>query len=141
MNVEQRITTLRKELNDHNHNYYVLDTPTISDYEFDIKLKELEKLENENPQYFDANSPTQRVGGQITKNFETVTHKNRMYSLDNSYSKEDLLDWEKRIQKMLGTSDIEYTCELNNPKQKFTDEESITYDDFGWWFERGFSPG
>ena len=72
----------------------------------------MEKLEEENPQFFDANSPTQRVGGQITKNFETVTHKNRMYSLDNSYSKDDLLNWEKRIQKMLGTSDIEYTCEL-----------------------------
>ncbi|KAB1159672.1 NAD-dependent DNA ligase LigA [Tenacibaculum aiptasiae] len=112
MTTEQKIQQLREELREHNHNYYVLDNATISDYEFDIKLKELEKLEEENPQFFDANSPTQRVGGGITKNFETVTHKNRMYSLDNSYSKEDLLDWEKRIQKILGTEDIEYTCEL-----------------------------
>ena len=111
-NIQQKIEALRKELNKHTYNYYVLDNATISDYEFDVKLKELEKLETENPQYFDANSPTQRVGGEITKNFETVTHKNRMYSLDNSYSKEDLLDWEKRIQKMLGTDGIEYTCEL-----------------------------
>jgi DNA ligase (NAD+) len=111
-NIQQKINQLRQELNQHNYNYYVLDNASISDYDFDIKLKELEKLEEENPQFFDANSPTQRVGGQITKNFETVTHKNRMYSLDNSYSKDDLLDWEKRIQKMLGTSDIEYTCEL-----------------------------
>ena len=110
--IQQQILSLRNELNQHNYSYYVLDNATISDYNFDIKLKELEKLETENPQFFDANSPTQRVGGQITKNFETVTHKNRMYSLDNSYSKDDLLDWEKRIQKMLGTSDIEYTCEL-----------------------------
>jgi DNA ligase (NAD+) len=110
--IQQKILALREELNKHNYNYYVLDNATISDYEFDIKLKELEKLEEENPQFFDANSPTQRVGGEITKNFETVAHKNRMYSLDNSYSKEDLLDWEKRIQKMLGSSDIEYTCEL-----------------------------
>lgn len=112
MSIEQKIQALREELRQHNHNYYVLDTPTISDYEFDIKLKELEKLEEEHPQFYDANSPTQRVGGDITKNFETIVHKNRMYSLDNSYSKEDLLDWEKRIKKMLGSDDIEYTCEL-----------------------------
>ena len=112
MSTEQRIQALREELHQHNHNYYVLDNATISDYEFDIKLKELEKLEEEHPQFYDANSPTQRVGGGITKNFETIVHKNRMYSLDNSYSKEDLLDWEKRIQKMLGSDDIEYTCEL-----------------------------
>lgn len=112
MTVQEKINALRDELNAHNYNYYVLDNATISDFEFDIKLKELEKLEQENPIFFDANSPTQRVGGIITKNFETVTHKNRMYSLDNSYSKEDLLDWEKRIQKVLGTSEIDYTCEL-----------------------------
>jgi DNA ligase (NAD+) len=112
MTVQQEIEQLRDELRTHNHNYYVLDNATISDFDFDIKLKELEKLEIENPDFFDENSPTQRVGGSITKNFETVTHKNRMYSLDNSYSKEDLLDWEKRIQKMLGVDEIEYTCEL-----------------------------
>ncbi|WP_298879724.1 NAD-dependent DNA ligase LigA [uncultured Polaribacter sp.] len=112
MTVKQKIQSLRNELNIHNHNYYVLDNATISDLEFDFKLKELEKLEAENPEFFDANSPTQRVGGSITKNFETVTHKNRMYSLDNSYSKEDLLDWEKRIQKILGRTELEYTCEL-----------------------------
>ncbi|WP_299157452.1 NAD-dependent DNA ligase LigA [uncultured Tenacibaculum sp.] len=112
MTTEQKIQQLREDLREHNHNYYVLDNATISDYDFDIKLKELEKLEEENPQFFDANSPTQRVGGEITKNFETLTHKNRMYSLDNSYSKEDLLDWEKRVQKNLGTEEIEYTCEL-----------------------------
>ncbi len=110
--IQQQLHELREELNQHNYNYYVLDSATISDYDFDIKLKALEKLETAYPQYFDANSPTQRVGGSITKNFETVTHKNRMYSLDNSYSKDDLLDWEKRIQKLLGTEDVEYTCEL-----------------------------
>ncbi len=112
MTIQQKIQSLRDELNAHNYNYYVLDNASISDFDFDIKLKELEKLEEENPQFFDANSPTQRVGGEITKNFDTVTHKNRMYSLSNSYSKEDLLDWEKRVQKMLGTEAIEYTCEL-----------------------------
>ncbi|WP_026778225.1 NAD-dependent DNA ligase LigA [Polaribacter sp. Hel_I_88] len=112
MDIKKRIDALRAELDTHNYNYYVLDNATISDFDFDIKLKELEKLEKENPIFFDVNSPTQRVGGSITKNFNTVVHQNRMYSLDNSYSKDDLLDWEKRIQKMLGTSEIEYTCEL-----------------------------
>lgn len=112
MTIQQKIEALRAELNQHTYSYYVLDTPSISDFEFDMKLKELEKLELTHPEFFDANSPTQRVGGEIIKNFDTVVHKNRMYSLDNSYSKEDLLDWEKRIQKLLGTTDIEYTCEL-----------------------------
>ena len=112
MTIQEKITALRDQLHQYNHNYYVLDSATISDYEFDVKLKELEALEAENPAFFDPNSPTQRVGGGITKNFETVTHKNRMYSLDNSYSKDDLLDWEKRIQKVLGTDAIEFTCEL-----------------------------
>ncbi len=107
-----QIEALRTELREHNYNYYVLDNATISDYDFDIKLKKLEALEAEFPEFSDANSPTQRVGGAITKNFETVAHKNRMHSLDNSYSKEDLLDWEKRIQKIIGVESVEYTCEL-----------------------------
>jgi DNA ligase (NAD+) len=112
MTVEETIQQLRDDLNTHNNNYYVLDNATISDFDFDTKLKMLEKLEKDNPIFFDSNSPTQRVGGEVTKNFKTVVHKNRMYSLDNSYSKEDLLDWEKRVQKVLGSTDLEYTCEL-----------------------------
>ncbi|MCM2302496.1 MAG: NAD-dependent DNA ligase LigA [Flavobacteriaceae bacterium] len=107
-----QIIKLRDELHQHNNYYYVLDKPIISDYEFDQKLKKLQDLEDLYPQYFDENSPTQRVGGQITKNFETITHQNRMYSLDNSYSKEDLLEWEKRNIRLLGTDKINYTCEL-----------------------------
>ena len=110
--IKQRINQLRKELRKHNHNYYVLDAPTISDYDFDIALKELESLEEKHPEFYDANSPTQRVGGQITKDFNTVTHVNRMYSLANSYSKEDIEDWEKRVKKMLDVDDLQYTCEL-----------------------------
>jgi len=111
MNPEQQIQILRDELRQHNHNYYVLDNATISDYEFDIKLKELQDLEAKYPEFFDANSPSQRVGGEITKNFETIVHEHRMYSLDNSYSKEDLQDWEIRIKKLVD-GDIQYTCEL-----------------------------
>ena len=111
MSIKQQIDQLRKELSEHNYNYYVLDNPTISDYEFDIKLKELQSLEVKYPEFFDPNSPTQRVGGEITKNFETIPHEFRMYSLDNSYSKEDLNDWEARIKKLID-GDIQYTCEL-----------------------------
>jgi len=111
MSTEKQIEELREELRHHNYNYYILDNPTISDYEFDLKLKELQALEEKHPEFFDANSPTQRVGGTITKNFKTVVHDFRMYSLDNSYSKEDLLDWETRIKKMVDGV-VQYTCEL-----------------------------
>ena len=112
MNIEQKINELREELREHNYKYYVLDEPSISDYEFDMKLKELQELETAHPDFYDPNSPTLRVGGEVTKNFETVEHEHRMYSLDNSYSKEDLEDWEKRIQRILGDVAVEYVCEL-----------------------------
>ena len=111
MTIEEQIQKLRKELSEHNYNYYVLDSPTISDYEFDLKLQELQSLEVKYPEFYDANSPTQRVGGEVTKSFETIPHEFRMYSLDNSYSKEDLNDWETRIKKRID-GDIQYTCEL-----------------------------
>ncbi|MEG3658672.1 NAD-dependent DNA ligase LigA [Arenibacter palladensis] len=112
MEIKEKIESLRTELREHNYNYYVLDNATISDFEFDMKLKELQALEAKHPEFYDASSPTLRVGGAITKNFETVVHEHRMYSLDNSYSKEDLEDWEKRIQKILGDAPVEFTCEL-----------------------------
>ncbi|WP_277631933.1 NAD-dependent DNA ligase LigA [Avrilella dinanensis] len=112
MNAQQEILALREELSEHNYRYYVLDEPSISDFEFDQKLKRLQELENQYPEYFDENSPTQRVGGGITKNFETVVHENRMYSLENSYSKEELLEWEKRVQKNLGNVPLQFVCEL-----------------------------
>ena len=111
MSIQQTIEDLRNELREHNYNYYVLDNPTISDYDFDFKLKELQALEETHPEFYDANSPTLRVGGEVTKNFNTVVHEHRMYSLDNSYSKDDLLDWEKRIKKMVD-GEVHYTCEL-----------------------------
>ena len=110
-NIKDTIQSLRDELREHNYNYYVLDNPTISDYDFDIKLKELQALETAHPEFYDANSPTIRVGGEVTKNFNTVVHEHRMYSLDNSYSLEDLQDWETRIKKLVD-GDISYTCEL-----------------------------
>ena len=124
MDIQNTILQLREELNQHNYNYYVLDKPTISDLEFDLKLKQLQDLEHRYPEYFDENSPTQRVGGAITKNFKTVQHDYRMYSLDNSYSKEDLIEWEKRIQKVLGEVPLEYVCELKYDGASI----SITYE-------------
>ena len=124
MDVHKIIQDLRDELNQHNYNYYVLDNPTISDFEFDQKLKQLQELESRHPEFFDDNSPTQRVGGTITKNFQTVVHDYRMYSLDNSYSKEDVIDWENRIQKVLGNVPLQYTCELKYDGASI----SITYE-------------
>ncbi|MFN4763239.1 NAD-dependent DNA ligase LigA [Gillisia sp. Q332] len=111
MDIEDRINQLRKELSEHNYNYYVLDKPVISDYEFDMKLKELQELEKKHPEFFDPNSPSQRVGGEVTKSFRTVVHDHPMYSLSNSYSKEELEDWEKRVMKLVDEP-VEFACEL-----------------------------
>ena len=111
MNISEKINSLRKKLHEHNYRYYILDNPLISDYDFDMMLKELEQLERDNPKFFDLNSPTQRVGGDITKSFDTSVHNNPMYSLDNSYSLNELKEWEKRLKKIID-SPIKYTCEL-----------------------------
>jgi len=125
MEIKQQIELLRSELRVHNHNYYVLDNPTISDFDFDMKLKELQKLEAEHPEFYDATSPTLRVGGEVTKNFNTIVHNYRMYSLDNSYSKDDLEDWEKRIRRVLGDAEVAFTCELKYDGASI----SLTYDE------------
>ena len=111
MKIKARIDFLRKELAEHNHSYYVLDTSIISDFEFDKLLQELVKLEDENPEFFDATSPTQRVGGGVIDGFKTVAHKYRMLSLGNTYSEEDLHDFDTRLHK-LTDQEIEYVCEL-----------------------------
>lgn len=110
-NIQQKIEALREELHQHNYDYYVNDEPTISDFEFDAKLKELQTLEAQHPEFFDANSPTLRVGGGITKNFPTIQHQFRMYSLDNSYDFNDLEDWEKRIFRAIDEP-VEFVAEL-----------------------------
>jgi len=111
MTTEQQITELRTVLKEHNYRYYVVDEPTISDFEFDQLLKSLKDLEDKHPAFFDPNSPTQRVGGSVTKNFDTIVHEHRMYSLDNSYSQSDLEDWESRIKKVI-EEPVTYVCEL-----------------------------
>ncbi len=108
---QQRINELRQILREANHKYYVLAQPSLSDYEFDMLLKELQSLEQQFPEFADSNSPTQRVGGTVSKDFKTVVHKYPMYSLDNSYSLEDLKDWEQRIKKMIDEP-FTYSVEL-----------------------------
>lgn len=109
--IKQRIERLREELHQYNYNYYILDTPTISDFEFDNLLKELQSLEELHPEHYDESSPTLRVGGTITKIFPTIQHQFRMYSLDNSYDYNDLEDWEKRILKTI-EEPVEFVAEL-----------------------------
>jgi len=117
------ITTLSAELAEHNYNYYVLAKPEISDFDFDMKLKGLEKLEAEFPQFADPNSPTQRVGSDISKDFEQVEHKYSMLSLSNAYSEEEIKDFDTRVKKIIET-DCDYVCEL-----KFDGSSiSLTYE-------------
>ncbi|MBE7443405.1 MAG: NAD-dependent DNA ligase LigA [Flavobacteriales bacterium] len=109
--MKEKIQQLTQEITQHNYNYYVLSNPTVSDYDFDMMLEQLIKLEQEYPEFADENSPTKRVGGQVTKEFETVKHKYPMLSLGNSYSKEEIVDFETRIKKLVD-GEIEYVCEL-----------------------------
>ena len=111
IDAKKRIEELTLQLQDYNYNYYVLDNSLITDFEFDTLLKELQDLEEKYPEFASENSPTKRVGGEVTKKFEQVIHKYPMLSLSNSYSKEDIIDFETRIKK-LTNDEIEYVCEL-----------------------------
>ncbi|MCS4227396.1 DNA ligase (NAD+) [Sphingobacterium sp. BIGb0165] len=111
MDIEKKIKDLTAELNHYNYQYYVLANSLISDYDFDLKLKELEALERQYPEFADPNSPTQRVGGDITSKFKTEKHRWPMLSLGNTYSQEELFDFDQRIRKIIGDQ-FEYVCEL-----------------------------
>ncbi len=115
---------LVKELNQHSYNYYVLAMPTIADFTFDQKLEELNQLEQTYPELADPNSPTQKVGGEITKTFTTVKHKWPMLSLGNTYNEQDLRDFDERVKKSIG-EDFEYVCELKFDGLSI----SLTYED------------
>ncbi|MCM1290326.1 MAG: NAD-dependent DNA ligase LigA [Prevotella sp.] len=112
MTPQDKIRTLREEINRHNHRYYVENSPEISDKDFDELLKELERLESEHPEYYDPLSPTQRVGSDLTKEFEHVVHQRPMMSLSNSYSIEDVDDWFERVDKSLGGEEFSIVGEL-----------------------------
>ncbi|RLD67665.1 MAG: DNA ligase (NAD(+)) LigA [Bacteroidetes bacterium] len=108
---QDKIQLLSQELKEHNHRYYVLDQPSISDFDFDARLRELQELENQFPEFAADDSPTKRVGGEISKEFKTVKHRYAMLSLGNTYSYEDLVDFDTRVRKTIG-DDFEYVCEL-----------------------------
>lgn len=112
MSIENEILKLRKEIEEHNHSYYVMDNPTISDYEYDMLLHRLIKLEEENPQFADENSPTKRVGGTALKEFEQVLHQVPMQSLGDVFSREELLEFDKRVAQSLGNDGYEYVVEM-----------------------------
>jgi DNA ligase (NAD+) len=109
--IQKKITDLSEQLHQWNYEYYVLSEPTVSDYQFDIALKELQSLEEQYPEFASEHSPTKRVGGDITKNFETVKHRFPMLSLSNSYSREEIEEFIQRIEKSIG-AELQYTCEL-----------------------------
>ena len=124
MNEVERILELRRQLHEHNHNYYVLSSPTISDFEFDALLRELQSLEEAHPEMYDATSPTLRVGSDISKGFTQVPHKYPMLSLGNTYSKSEVADFYERVKRLLN-DDFEICCEL-----KFDGSSiSLTYKD------------
>ena len=111
MTAKERIEQLRAELHRHNHNYYVSNSPEVSDLEFDKMLKELQELEDQYPEYYDENSPTMRVGSDINKNFTQVAHKYPMLSLGNTYSESEVTDFYERVRKSLN-EDFEICCEI-----------------------------
>lgn len=112
MDVVRRIRQLRKEVNYHNWRYYVLNDPSISDYEYDQLMKELIELEHAHPELITPDSPTQRIGEELTEGFATVEHKTEMLSLDNAYSYEELKEFDQRVKKTLGVDQVEYVTEL-----------------------------
>lgn len=124
MEIKDKMEALVKELNQHSYNYYVLAMPTIADYEFDQKLAALDKLEKEHPEFADPNSPTLKVGGDITKNFTTVPHRWPMLSLGNTYNEQDLRDFDDRVRKSIGDQ-FQYVCELKFDGLSI----SLTYED------------
>ena len=121
---KKRIEKLTGELNEHNYKYYVLDNPSVSDFEFDKMLEELIGLEKEYPEFLSPQSPSQRVGGAITKSFKTVRHKYPMLSLSNTYNEEELRDFDERVRKTIGDK-FEYECELKYDGVSI----SLTYED------------
>lgn len=125
MEIKEKIKQLREALHEHNYLYYILDAPKITDFEFDQMLKALQDLERQYPEFFDPNSPTQRIGGGVTKNFKTQAHRYPMYSLSNTYSKEELLQWVGRVEKALGDEKFEFTCELKYDGASI----SLTYEE------------
>ena len=133
--LEKKIEALREKIRYHEHRYYVLDDPEITDAEFDKLINELKKLEAEHPDLITPDSPTQRVGGKPREGFVKAKHSSPMLSLDNAYSEEELRDWERRVHELSGRNDVEYVCELK------LDGMSLALRYAGGHLERGITRG
>jgi DNA ligase (NAD+) len=133
--LEKKIEALREKIRHHEHRYYVLDDPEISDAEFDKLINELKKIEAEHPELITPDSPTQRVGGKPREGFVKARHSSPMLSLDNAYSEEELRDWERRVHELIGRNDVEYVCELK------LDGMSLALRYAGGHLERGITRG
>src|SRR4051794_32572553 len=107
-----RAEKLREQIRYHEHRYYVLDAPEISDAEYDALVNDLKALEADHPELLTPDSPTQRVGGKAREGFVKVEHSSPMLSLDNAYNEEELRDWERRVHELTGEKNVEYVCEL-----------------------------
>src|ERR1700739_873652 len=122
---EKKIEALREKIRHHEYQYFVLDTPEISDQEFDKLTKQLKDLEAEHPELITPDSPTQRVGGKPREGFVKVRHSSPMLSLDNTYSEEELRGWERRVHELSGRRDVDYVCELKLDGMSL----ALTYED------------
>ena len=122
---EKRIDALREKIRHHEYLYYVLDNPEISDADFDKLMRQLKDLEADRPSLVTPDSPTQRVGGKPREGFVKVPHSSPMLSLDNTYSEEELRDWERRVHELSGRSDVDYVCELKLDGMSL----ALTYED------------
>src|SRR5947209_13961571 len=109
---EKKVDSLREKIRYHEHRYYVLDQPEITDAEFDRLMEQLKKLESEHPDLITPDSPTQRAGGKPREGFIKVQHSAPMLSLDNTYNEQELPGWERRVHELTGRKDVEYVCEL-----------------------------
>src|SRR5512140_2686863 len=110
--VERAAAKLRDQIRYHEHRYYVLDDPEISDADYDALMNQLKKLEAEHPALVTPDSPTQRVGGKPREGFVKVPHSTPMLSLDNAYNEEELRDWDRRVKELSGEEQVDYVCEL-----------------------------
>src|SRR5947199_5039359 len=110
--IKSRVEALREKIRHHEHRYYVLDDPEVSDAEFDLLMQDLKQLEAEHPELVTPDSPTQRVGGKPREGFAKVRHSRPMLSLDNTFSQEELRAWDRRVHELSGEEQIDYVCEL-----------------------------
>ena len=137
----QRAEQLREQIRHHEHSYFVLDAPEITDAEFDRLTNELRTIEREHPELITPDSPTQRVGGKAREGFVKVAHSAQMLSLDNAYSEEELRDWTRRVEELAGSAAVEYECEYKLDGLSMALHYEALEEGHGARFMRGITRG